>query len=100
MQLKSLLAAGVCVVVFAGGGCASIIRGKNQGMQFDTHPAGATVTVTAEGEKEKTATTPAKIDLRRSKEHRVLISKDGHQPVTFTLKPNWDGASLPGFVLP
>ena len=101
MQLKSFLAAGVCLLVLIGTGCASIMRGKNQGMTFETDPPGATVAINTDGKPaDKTYVTPAKVELRRSKEHRVLISKDGHQPVTFLLKPNWDGASLPGFVLP
>jgi hypothetical protein len=101
--LKSWLAVRVCglMVLVGGAGCASIMRGKNQGMRFETDPPGATVAVTSDGQPSgKTYTTPAKVELRRSKEHRVLIAREGYQPVTFVLRPNWDGASLPGFVLP
>jgi hypothetical protein len=69
-------------------------------MKFETDPPGATVTVSSDGEEERTYTTPTTIELRRANAQRVVITKEGYQPVAFVLTPNWDGASLPGFVLP
>jgi hypothetical protein len=100
MRFKSLPVGACLSFVLLAGGCASIMRGKNQGVEFRTEPAGASVVVSSDGKQSQAYTTPAKVDLRRSERHTVLISKEGYQPVTFTLKPNWDGASLPGFILP
>ena len=85
------------------GGCATALRGKDQGMKLETDPSGAQVLIESVGEgapKAVTVITPAKVDLRRNLEHKLTFTKDGYHPVMVTLKGNWDGAALPGFALP
>lgn len=86
------------------GGCATALRGKTQGMRIQTDPAGAQAHIESLGDeaapKSVTVVTPAKVELRRNQEHRITITKDGYHPVTVTLKPTWDGAAIPGFILP
>lgn len=64
-------------------------------MKFETEPSGATVKV-ADG----TYTTPAEVRLKRKNEYPVEISKAGYRPITFTLKAQWDGATLGNVILP
>ena len=85
----------LCGLMICAGGCATAVRGDKQKVLFDTDPSGATVQV-----GDKTATTPVEVPLKRKDDHDVTITKEGYRTVMFHLKANWDGASLPGFLLP
>jgi hypothetical protein len=82
------------VTVYASG-CATLIRGDTQKIRVETDPPGATVKV-----NDKTYTSPATVPLKRSEEYKVMIAKEGYRTVTFGMKATWDGASLPGVILP
>lgn len=93
MQKLSLFAAGLLLIGMSG--CATIIRGTEQKLKFETEPSGATVTV---GDKQYT--TPVTLSLKRRREYTVLVNKEGYVPIQFVLKGTWDGASLSSAALP
>lgn len=76
-------------------GCATTLRGTKQKLDFETDPPGATLKV-----GDETFTTPTRVELKRKKEHAILISKEGFRPVKFVLRAQWDGASLVSLALP
>ena len=77
-------------------GCATVVRGEKQKIDFKTDPPGATVKV----DEAVVGNTPCQAQLKRKDEHKVTITKAGYQGVTFTMRSTWDGASLPGFAVP
>jgi hypothetical protein len=93
MRHLSFLLLGVTLMFAAG--CATLVRGDKQAMKFVTDPPGATVLVDG-----AIQITPATVQLKRNEEHPVTISLSGYRSVTFVLKSTWDGASLPGVILP
>ncbi len=54
-------------------GCATIIHGSNQDISISSNPPGATV-LTADG---GSFTTPAKINVKRNKDHVFCVTKPG-----------------------
>jgi hypothetical protein len=82
--------------VLAGStGCASMVRGDSQKVRFETDPAGATVR-----SGEQTTTTPGELMLKRNQVHSIVVAKDGYRTVIFDMTAQWDGASLPGLIVP
>jgi hypothetical protein len=71
------------------GGCATILRGTHEEMEFVTVPPDATVAIGGH-----TYQTPARVDLRRKDLYPVVISKPGYCTMHFNLNPEWDGVSL------
>jgi hypothetical protein len=76
-------------------GCATALRGTKQGLNFETEPTGATVTI-----DDQTYTTPAKVTLKRKDAHYVVIAKEGYRTIKFKMRPQWDGVSLISLALP
>jgi hypothetical protein len=71
------------------GGCATILRGTHEEMEFVTVPKDATVAIGGQ-----TYQTPAHVDLKRKNLYPVVISKPGYCTMDFNLNPEWDGVSL------
>lgn len=94
-NLKILAITAIGLLFLAMTGCATVLRGTEQKMTFNTEPEGATVVV-----DDVKYTTPAVVKLKRKKEHTVLISKEGYRTVKFSMKAEWDGASLISLALP
>ena len=60
-------------------GCATIVHGGNrQTVSITSTPPGATATI----DGTTTVQTPATIELKRNKDHVVVIEKPGYQPTT------------------
>ncbi len=85
----------LAAILFVGSGCATV-RGDKQKVKFETDPAGASLVVDG-GAK---LTTPAQLELKRVGIHKVDISKDGYQPITFSYSSQFDGASLTDLAMP
>lgn len=85
----------IAVLLACTSGCATVMRGGMQKLEFNTDPAGATVRI-----DDQTYTTPAVVELARKQEHKVTVSRDGYRDITFVLRSTWDGASIPSFILP
>jgi hypothetical protein len=83
-------------LISSGTGCATVLRGDHQVIRFemDSPPV---ATVAYDG---KTYETPVELSLERKKPHTIVISAPGYESIQFDLKAEWDGASLPGLVLP
>jgi hypothetical protein len=79
----------ILVLCGALGGCATILRGTHEKMDFNTTPSGATVAVGG-----GTYQTPVVVDLKRRQLYPVVITKPGYRTIHFDLKPEWDGVSL------
>ena len=76
------------------GGCATLLRGSHQNMEFRTNPTGAVVDVDGVAH-----TSPVRIDLARKDVHHVVISMDGYRTLKFSISPMWDGISLIGNII-
>lgn len=85
----------MAALLMSSTGCATVMRGGKQGMQFETDPPGAKLVVNG-----KEYTTPAKLELKRGEKYTVDIIKEGYRPVHVEMKSVWDGASLGNAVLP
>ena len=78
----------VLAVSFLGlGGCASIIHGKYQDINFQTTPPGAKAVI----DRKITITTPGSVELRRKYEHEVKICKDNYRPETLRIFRTFSG---------
>jgi len=77
-------------------GCATILRGTRQNIEFTTKPTGATVQI-----DDKTLISPCVLNLKRSQNYPVIVSRAGYCTMMFDLTPQWDGVSLVGnLILP
>jgi PEGA domain len=80
-------------ICFAGG-CATLVRGTHQTLDFQTNPTAATVDIDG-----KSYVTPAKVDVARRHDYDVTVHKEGYRTVLFTIDPEWDGLSLVGNII-
>lgn len=67
-------------------GCATIINGRSQSVEFDSRPSGADLTVGS-----LKATTPAKLTLTRSESYTATFTKADfpERKVELTSRPSW-----------
>ncbi|MEE9443869.1 MAG: PEGA domain-containing protein [candidate division Zixibacteria bacterium] len=80
----------VLSLVFAG--CASIIHGSKQNVKFQTSPSGAVVEVKdAMGVSYGWCETPCSIELKRKREYKAFIAKEGYEPVELIISRKSDG---------
>lgn len=93
--MRQLALGALMVAMLACGGCATVVRGERQAIKFRTEPAGAQVEIDG-----RTYTTPAKVELKRSGEYRVTVSKAGYRTVVFPMKAQWDAMSLGNMLIP
>lgn len=82
----------VCSIVPFGAlvlltGCATIMHGSNQRVDFDSTPPGASVAV----DGKVVGTTPTGAELDRGSEHDVVISLPGYRPFEMHLSRGVDG---------
>ena len=62
-------------------GCATLVKGRTQGVYFNSSPAGARVLINGEDR----GTTPLSLELKRSKDYTVVIRKPGYRDVTVSV---------------
>ena len=84
---RKLLAGAIGALAFAVSGCATVINGTNQPVEFESDPAGATVSL-ATGQS---CTTPCAYELRRGNDNIVTISKAGYQTVEVFIQSRTGG---------
>jgi len=94
MRQRRLTLAAVIGIVFLGTGCATL-RGDKQKMTISSDPSGARLTVDG-----KAFTTPAEVVLKRKETHRVMVEKEGYQPIAFDFTATWDGAAMTDLAVP
>jgi len=76
------------------GGCATLLRGSQQTLSFQTVPTDAEVFVDG-----TMYMSPVDVKLRRKVVHRVTIAKEGYRTLRFVIDPQWDGVSLVGNII-
>lgn len=66
----------------AASGCATMLRGSTQSVDFETYPAGALV----ESYRGGSCYTPCSLRFYRKENPTVLITKDGYEPAQVRLR--------------
>jgi len=81
-------------------GCASIVKGRYQYVDFDTDPTGAKLVVKYLNSETQTFTTPAQMKLATGKEpYSVEISKEGYKSLSIRMESRlscWWYANIAG----
>ncbi|MGA2498456.1 MAG: hypothetical protein ABSH20_11980 [Tepidisphaeraceae bacterium] len=93
VRITAIIVAGLSCMFAAG--CATALRGETQKVKFVSEPSGATLKV-----NDQTYTTPAEVALKRKETYKIELGKDGYRGKVFQFSAQWDGASLPGLILP
>jgi hypothetical protein len=93
-RMRTILITLIMLSVPICSGCATLLRGSTQKLNFQTVPSGAQLIVDG-----KQYTTPAEVKLARKNAHHVVVSKDGYRTMKFTVDPMWDGISLVGNII-
>lgn len=81
----------------AATGCATVVRGTKDDANFESIPAGATVTIesiSADKLGPFTCVAPCKLELKRKREWNVVFTLDGYKPVTGQLVPKLTGGGV------
>ena len=77
-RLGMVCALSVAMVVT---GCATIVKGRTQGVGFNSSPIGARVWVNGQDR----GNTPMTLELKRNKDYKVVIRKEGYKEVTINV---------------
>ena len=72
-------------------GCATVTRGSNQAVPFNSTPQKASVEVSGQR-----CITPCGLKLKRSQTHKVMMSKAGYRDAGTVLTPSIEGAGVAG----
>ena len=75
-------------------GCATVLNGTKQPVEFDSDPQGATI-VTAQ---DQTCVTPCAFEMRRGDDSMITFTAEGYQPVTVYVQSR-TGAGMAGNLL-
>jgi hypothetical protein len=87
--MKRLIVA--CAIIMAGpalGGCATIIHGVHQDVQFKSDPSSATIRLAQGG----TCVTPCEIEMRRGHDSMVTYTLEGYEPASVYIQSRLNGA--------
>jgi hypothetical protein len=87
--MKRLILA--CAIIAAGpalSGCATVIHGVNQNVQFKSDPSSATIRLAQGG----TCVTPCQIQMRRGHDSMVTYTLDGFEPASVYIQSRLSGA--------
>lgn len=86
--MNKILIAGLMAATSLGlGGCATVLNGTSQPVEFDSNPTGATI-VTGTN---LSCTTPCGYSLKRGDDTMVTFTKDGYQPVSVFIQSRTGG---------
>ena len=75
-------------VFFLTTGCATIVKGTTQGVPVSSDPSGADILV----DGMLVGTTPTDIELKRKRDHLIVIEKKGYAPKSVAVVKNVGGA--------
>lgn len=93
VRAAAIIIAVLCCI--SATGCATALRGSSQKMKIETDPPGATLKI-----NDQSYTTPAEVELKRKETYKFEVAKEGYRTKVFQLSAQWDGASLPGLIVP
>jgi hypothetical protein len=88
-NMKRLILA--CAIIASGpalGGCATVIHGVHQDVQFKSDPSSATIRVAQGG----TCVTPCEIEMRRGNDSMVTYTLEGFEPASVYMQSQLTGA--------
>ena len=87
--MKRLILAGA-IIAFgpALGGCATVMHGVHQDVQFNSDPASATIRLAQGG----TCITPCQIEMHRGHDSMVTYTLEGFEPASVYLQSKLNGA--------
>lgn len=87
--MKRLILA--CAIIAAGpalGGCATVLHGVNQNVQFKSDPSSATIRLAQGG----TCVTPCEIEMRRGHDSMATYTLEGFEPASVYIQSRLSGA--------
>ena len=84
----SLMAMSVAGMTLTG--CATIMNGTSQPVEFSSEPSGAVIEL-AQG---RTCTTPCQYEMKRGHDSRVTFTKDGYEPVSVYIQSRTGGSAF------
>jgi len=87
---KILSAGAVLALAFAASGCATVMNGTSQPVEFQSDPSGAQIRLV----NGMTCETPCRYELKRGKDNMVTITKDGYQPVDVYIQSRTGGGTF------
>jgi hypothetical protein len=80
-----------CAILACGsslGGCATVMNGVHQGVQFRSDPSSATIRIAQGG----TCVTPCEIQMRRGHDSMVTYTLEGYEPAHLYIQSRLAGA--------
>lgn len=98
--MKKLIQAAAAAAL-AASGCATVIRGTDDEVDFVSTPSGATVTaerVTENDDNPVSCVTPCKLELSRKRDFNVTFELEGHKPAAAKLSSLVSGEGGAGFL--
>ena len=87
--MKRLILA--CAIIVSGpalGGCATVLHGVHQSVQFQSDPSSATIRLAQGG----TCVTPCEIEMRRGHDSMVTYTLEGYEPASVYIQSRLGGA--------
>ncbi|MBH5323114.1 hypothetical protein [Aurantiacibacter sediminis] len=85
MNLK--FASAIAIASISLSGCATVLNGTNQPVEFESEPAGAVIETLAG----QTCTTPCAFEMRRGDDSMVTFTAAGYEPVTVYIQSRTGG---------
>lgn len=80
---------------FALSGCATVINGNNQDYKIKTDPAGAKISFN----NGLSCESPCKLELKRRKDFRADVAKEGYKPAYVLIQSQFGGAVVGNIIL-
>lgn len=92
--MKKLVSVALLAAAMSVGGCATVMNGTSQPVEFQSDPAGATVKLVNGLECE----TPCQFEMKRGRDSQVTFTMPGHEPVSVYIQSRTSG-SVAGNIL-
>lgn len=92
--MKKIIAVAMLGASVGLSGCATVLNGTSQPVEFESDPTGATIETLAG----QTCTTPCVFEMRRGDDSMVTFTADGYEPVTIYMQSR-TGGSVAGNLL-
>ena len=80
----------LCVASTGVGGCATVMHGTSQPVEFVSEPTGAQIELVSG----LTCETPCEYSMKRGDDSRVTFTKDGYEPVTVYIQSRTGGSAV------
>lgn len=91
----------LAAAAFAASGCATVMRGTDDTVDFESTPAGATVTaerITENDDNPISCVAPCKLELSRKRDFNVTFELEGYKTAKAKLSSLVSGAGSAGFL--